>query len=272
MSKWALITGASSGLGIEFARIAASHGYSLVLTARREEALTQVANELIADPANPGSLEVRVVPVDLQDAQAGHHLLDFCRKNGISISLLVNNAGFGDHGLFSQAKEKKLSDMVDLNCRSLTNLTQLFLPDLILNGNETGNPSRILNVASVAAFQPGPFMAVYYASKAYVLSLSEALWKEFRVSHTPVTVTALCPGPVRTGFQETAGLEGGSFANNSRMPGPYEVAFFGMKAAFRGRRVATHGLFFRVTRFFQRFLPQRLVLSVVTKLQSQRLA
>lgn len=275
MSKWALVTGASSGLGVEFARQLACRGYNLVLAARREETLTQVANELLADPGNPGNLEIRVFPVDLQDVSGVHRLYEFCKAKGIAISVLVNNAGFGDHGYFHSGDEKKFSDMIDLNCRSLTSLIHVFLPDLIEQGKATGDGapgiSRILNVASVAAFQPGPFMAVYYATKAFVLSLTEALWKEFRIAGFPVTATALCPGPVKTGFQQTAGLREGSFANNARIPGPREVAAFGLKKTFKGRRVATHGLMFKISRGLLRILPQRAVLSTVARLQAARL-
>jgi uncharacterized protein len=188
----ALITGASAGLGAEFARQLSKRGCRLVLAARRKDRLDSLAAELG---------HARSVEIDLSGEDAAAELIRNLSDAGETVDLLVNNAGFGLHGRFDKADPKRLRQMVDLNCGALTDLCREVLPAMVERRS-----GAILNVASTAAFQAGPGMAVYFATKAYVLSLSEALHEEVR--RFGVRVTALCPGPTRTEFGEVAGFKG----------------------------------------------------------------
>jgi short-subunit dehydrogenase len=194
---WTVITGASAGIGTEFARAFARRGCGLVLVARRKERLDALAAELAASHDVP----VRVFPMDLENPDAPLALVRALDDEGIAVHTLVNNAGFGLRGRFASLPEDRQLAMVQLNVMALTALSRLVLPGLI--ARKTGG---IINVASLSAFQAGPFMAVYYASKAYALSLSEALHEEAKPFG--VTVTAVCPGPVPTEFSSVADLQG----------------------------------------------------------------
>jgi short-subunit dehydrogenase len=194
--RWAVITGASSGIGAELARVFAPRGYSLVLAARRAERLETLAGELRAQHG----VEAEVLASDLEDPVSPAKLLEEIEARGIRIHTLVNNAGFGLRGRFARLPYDEQIAMLELNVLALTKLCRLVLPGLI--ERRTGG---ILNVASTAAFQAGPNMAVYYATKAFVLSLSEALHEE--TNRYGVTVTALCPGPTPTEFAARANLQ-----------------------------------------------------------------
>src|SRR5919107_771014 len=198
--RWTLITGASSGIGAELARAFAERGYPLVLTARREERLVALSAELSRSQGVP----VEVMAVDLEDREAPRDLHEMLQERGIAVHTLVNNAGFGLRGYFASLPHEKQLAMIDLNVTALTSLCRLMLPGMIERRR-----GGILNVASIAAFQAGPHMAVYYATKAFVLSLSEGLHDEAKPHG--VTVTALCPGPTESEFSDTAGF------NNSRL-------------------------------------------------------
>lgn len=191
--KYVLITGASSGIGLELAHQFAKNGYDLILVARRKKLLQTLANEL---HTKYGS-ESELIEKDLEESNAAKEVVAILQRKNISIEILVNNAGFGTFGDYNSSDEETNSRMVQLNITSLMSLTRLLIPSMLKR-----KVGKILNVASMAAFQPGPFMAVYYASKSFVLSFSEALSSE--LEGTGVTVTALCPGPVPTGFQERA--------------------------------------------------------------------
>lgn len=256
--RTALITGASSGIGYELARIFAREGYHLVLVARRERELEQLAQRL----RSIGS-SVLVFPCDLTDRAALRALFRSVQQSAAPIDVLVNCAGFGDHGNFVTSNLDRMLAMVELNVAALTHLTRLILPGMVERG--TG---RILNVASVASFQPGPLMAVYYATKAYVLSLSEALSEELAVSG--ITVTALCPGPTVSEFHREAGMQQTLLSRLVRMPGADTVAEYGFRALMRGTRVAVHGAVFRVSVFLIRLMPRRLVALSLRKLQQRR--
>ncbi|TVQ37983.1 MAG: SDR family oxidoreductase [Spirochaetaceae bacterium] len=253
-----LITGASSGIGYELARVFAREGYDLILVARRAQQLTELAERL----RRIGAL-VWVQPCDLTDRSAVRGLYRSVQEIGRPIDVLVNNAGVGDYGSFVSAGVDRVLTMIELNAAALTHLTRLVLPGMFERG-----AGRVLNVASVAAFQPGPLMAVYYASKAYVLSFSEALAEELAPSG--VVVTALCPGPTKSGFQQEAGLHQVPMLNRPGMPTAATVAEFGYRALMRGRRVAVHGALFRLSLFVSRFLPRRLVAATVRRLQERR--
>jgi short-subunit dehydrogenase len=188
----ALVTGASSGIGAALAKLCAADGYSLILVARREDRLVQLA----ADLAAAHGIQARVLAADLADAAAPQVI--FAQTRGEPIDILINNAGFGLHGPFRQTDWAAESRLLQVNVAALAHLTKLWLPDMV--GRRTG---RILNVASTAAFVPGPFMAMYYASKAFVVSFSHAVANELK--GTGVTVTVLCPGPTRTEFEAVSG-------------------------------------------------------------------
>jgi short-subunit dehydrogenase len=191
MKQTALITGASSGIGLDLARLFAADGHDVVLIARSEDKLREVAQELTAKHG----VVAHVIAADLAKADAPQSIFD----RAPAIDILVNNVGFGTSGKFAETDLRAELDMIQVNIAALTHLTKLFLPPMLQRGH-----GRFLNVASTAAFQPGPLMAVYYATKAYVLSFSEAIAEE--LSGTGVSVTVLCPGPTATGFQKAANL------------------------------------------------------------------
>src|SRR6185312_1775548 len=232
MAAITLITGASGGIGEELAYCAAKAGRSLVLVARSQEQLSRVADRLE----------------------------DFLAKKSLSVSELVNNAGWGLVGAVAALPRGEQMNSVDLNIRALTDLTIRFLPKIL------SARGGILNVASTAAFQPGPFMAIYYASKSYVLSFSEALSYELRGR---VRVTALCPGPVPTGFQKRANMGKTRISQLPGMP-PAQVAEIGWRGFERGKPVVIPGLMNKLTAFFGPRVPRRPVLAIAGYLTSHR--
>ena len=246
----ALITGASSGIGLEIARILAAD-HDVVLAARSEAALRDLATEL------GGS--ARVVVADLSEPAGAAKLAAEVPE----VSVLVNNAGFGDFGDFASAAPERIDQMIELNVGSVTRLSRAYLPAMLERG--TG---RIMNVASTAAFQPGPLMAVYYATKAYVLSFSEALAEETRGSG--VTVTALCPGPTASGFQAGAAMEHSKLVNGKKLPSSASVAAFGVKAMNRGDVVAVPGFQNKVLAASVRFSPRPVIRRFVHKMQEAK--
>lgn len=239
MAGVALITGASAGLGAEFARQLSNRGYRLVLAARRKDRLDSLAAEL-------GN--ARPVEIDLSRDGSAAELIRNLSDSGETVELLVNNAGFGLHGRFDKANPKRLRQMVDLNCGALTDLCREVLPSMVERGS-----GAILNVASTAAFQAGPGMAVYFATKAYVLSLSEALHEEVRRSG--VRVTALCPGPTRTEFGEVAGFKGNGAFDRYAMDSE-TVVRAGLDALDRNKAVAVTGTLNKVGAFATRLAPR----------------
>jgi hypothetical protein len=246
----AVVTGASRGIGEELARLFAADGYTLVLVARGRDGLERVGSAATAEHG----ADFLSVPADLADPDAPEAIFRAVRQAGLQVSALVNNAGFGLHGAFAAADEKandlrRELDMIQVNVTALTHLTKLFLPEMLARRH-----GRVLNVASTAAFQPGPFMAVYYATKAYVLSFSEAVAMELK--GTGVTVTTLCPGPTRTDFQEQAGMEATRlFRSPLAMDAP-AVARAGYRAMQRGKRVVVSGAFNKVLAAGTRLVPR----------------
>ena len=218
MPKTALITGASSGIGLELAKIFAGDKHDLVLVARSGDKLNELATELRKE-----NISVEVIVADLSLPNAAEDLFNAVQQKNIIIQFLVNNAGFGDFGFFTEANWKKTERMINVNITALTHLTHLFLPSMIKNGY-----GRILNLASTAAFQPGPLMSVYYATKAYVLHFSEAIGNELK--DTGVKVTALCPGATESGFQAASNMEESRLVKGRKLPTSKEVAEFGYKA------------------------------------------
>jgi short-subunit dehydrogenase len=249
----ALITGASSGIGRELAcGLAADH--DLILTARRETELRALAVSLSPTVCH-------VIPADLADPAAPQALYRAVQSAGLIVDVLVNNAGFGDLGPFAEADLQRALRMIQVNVTALTELTGLFLPGMRQRGR-----GRILNVGSVAGFQPGPFMAVYYATKAYVNSFSEALWSELKGSG--VTVTCLAPGRTESAFAATAGFDlraGGGAVASAR-----SVAELGIRAMKRGKRMVVPGFWNRVLLCAERFVPRSVVISAVRRMQLAR--
>lgn len=248
--KVALITGASAGLGVEFARQLAVRGHRLVLAARRKDRLDALAQEL-------GN--ARAVAIDLGEPGAPARLMADVEQAGETVDLMVNNAGFGLWGKFETQDPVRLSAMIDLNVRALTDLSRAVIPAMI--ERQSG---AILNLASTAAFQAGPGMAVYFATKAYVLSLTEALHEELKPHG--IKVSALCPGPTRTEFGEVAGFAGGKVFNQFGMDSATVVAL-GLKALDRNQAIRVTGTANRIAAASTRFLPRALLRKIVGSLK-----
>lgn len=254
MKRTALITGASSGLGIEFAKIHSAKGDNLVLVARSKDKM----NLLKAEIEKRHDVSVYVIGRDLSDPGACKTIFNELKTQKIHIDYLINNAGFGDFGLYAQCNWEKQLQMINLNVTSLAYLTRLFLPEMIKN-----KYGKILNIASTAAFQPGPTMSVYFATKAFVLSFSEALANE--VNDTGVTVTALCPGATATGFKTAASLDTSALFKGS-IAGSKEVAEFGYKAMMKGKTVVIHGFKNKIMAGSSRFAPRKMVTAIARKM------
>jgi len=245
MANYTLITGASSGIGLAFAKICAQNDQNLVLIARRTEELNKLKAEITAK----NNIEVYLITKDLTLPTATKEIYDELQSQNIQINTLINNAGFGNYGLFQESDWKAESDMIHVNILALTHLTKLFLPQMVQNKS-----GKILNVASTAAFFPGPYMAIYYASKSYVLSLSEALAEE--LVDTGVTVTCLCPGPTISGFQKTAHAEKVKLFSNKNLPTSHQVADYGYTQMTKGTRVAVYGYMNKIMTIASGLLPR----------------
>ena len=256
--KTALITGASSGIGLELAHLFARDGYRLVLLARSRNMLRQIGDDM----QSRYSTTVRIEPKDLAHPSTPAELYQELQEAGVLLDVLVNNAGFGLSGPFQQTDWAKEAEMMQVNMVAATQLTKLFLPQI------RAREGKILNVASTAAFQPGPFMSVYYASKAYLLSFSEALAEE--LDGTGVTVTCLCPGPVKTNFQKRAYLEGTGMMNSPLMVDVREVARAGYEGMQRGQRIVIPGWKNRLGVEMLRVSPRAMVTRIVRKIQEKK--
>jgi short-subunit dehydrogenase len=254
----ALITGASAGLGEGFARSLAAKGTDLILTARRADRLETLATEL----RTANRITVTVFAADLADPQVPAKLLADIAAAGLTIDTLINNAGYGARGGVAELDGAVQLGMIDLNCRALVALAHGVLPQMIARRS-----GAILNLASVASFQPGPWMAVYYASKAFVLSFSEALHEE--VKDKGIRVAALCPGPTRTEFADVAGL--GETALFKRLAsGPDMVVRDGLAALEANQAVKVSGVMNRVMAQGIRFTPRALARQIAGSLQKAR--
>ena len=258
MTKTALITGASAGLGVQFARLFAQDQISLVLVARREDRLRQLRNELETD----FGIKVDIIPLDLTLASSVSQVVEFLKRHQIEIEYLVNNAGFGQTGSLSDVSLELNLGQIDLNVRSLTELTYHLLPSMIKNRS-----GRILNVGSTAGDQPGPFMSVYYASKAYVNSFSEAL--HYELKDTGVTVTLSCPGPVLTEFAEVANVENKKLFEMNAMSAEV-VARQAYRAMMRGTRRITHGGRNKLGYHISKLIPRSAVIKIVARFNSSK--
>jgi short-subunit dehydrogenase len=260
--KTALITGASFGIGLELARIFAREGHNLVLVARSADKLRQLASEL----EKAHGTRSLILAADLSDPGAAAYVLDQTTRANIAVDILVNNAGFGQYGFFADNDLEECLKQIQLNITTLTHLTRLYLPEMIARARSEGGNPRILNVASTAAFQAGPLMAVYYATKAYVLHFSEAIANELH--GTGVTVTCLCPGPTATEFQERAKITGIRLTTYGTMDAR-TVAEDGYRGLMAGKPVVISGFKNWLVAQSVRFAPRRLVTAIARKLQEQ---
>jgi len=252
-----VITGASAGIGVALARVFARNGHALALVARREDRLRALADEIAA----AGGAKPLVIVADLQRSDAARVIGEALAAQGAEPQFMVNNAGFGLVGVAAALDRERQLAMIDVNVRALTDLSLAFVESL------ARHRGGILNVGSMAGFLPGPGMAVYYASKAYVLSFSEALHSELKARG--VRVSVLCPGPVPTEFAERAGLKGGlgpSFLSQSAE----HVAEAGYYGLMRGQRMIVPGLANKLIALLIRVFPRRLLLAIVDRRQSHR--
>lgn len=258
MTRTALITGASSGIGYELAKVFAKNKTNLVLVARSEKKLREIAEEL----TKAHGIKVEVISKDVSILTSAKEIYDAVRQKSIRVDFLVNNAGFGDFGFFTDTKWEKELEMINLNITALTALTKLFVKDMV-----TQKSGKVLNVASTASFQPGPLMAVYYATKAYVLSFSEAIANELQ--GTGVSVTALCPGPTESGFQNAAAMNDSKLVKGKKLPSSQDVAEYAYKSLMSGKVVAVHGVMNKIMAQSVRFTPRAIVRSLV-RMMSER--
>ena len=245
-----LITGASGGIGYELAKLFARDHHNLILVARSADKLAQVAKEM-----ETFGVRVKTLPLDLTDTPAPKFLFDQLQRENVSVDILINNAGFGAYGEFVHMSEAEILGQISLNITALTDLTRLFLP-----GMASRRFGRIMNVASTAGFQPGPLMAVYYATKAYVISFSEAIANE--VKESGVTVTCFCPGATQTGFATRAGNDKTRVFKRAGVMPADKVALDGYRAVMEGRTLAISGIQNWLTAQSTRFAPRKLVTAV----------
>jgi short-subunit dehydrogenase len=249
-----LITGASAGLGVEFARLCAARGDELVLVARRRDRLEALAAEIGgADPKT-----IHIFDMDLSEHDAPVRLIEGVEAKGLTVDTLINNAGFGGGGLFANLTLERQAEMIDLNVRALSQLSRLVLTPMLERRR-----GAILNVASTAAFQPGPGAAVYFATKAYVLSFTEALHQELKGNG--VKVSALCPGATATEFGVVAGYKGRQLARFTA--DPKQVAEAGLDGLARNKAVVIPGLGNKATAQASRFLPRAAIRRIVASMR-----
>jgi short-subunit dehydrogenase len=246
-TKTALITGASSGIGLELAKLFARDGFDLVLVARRQDALESLAGELKRESGT----NALVLAKDLSDPLAPEEIFSELKRRFIHVDVLVNGAGFQIYGPISETDLRKNLDLIQTNLVAVTHLTKLFLPGMIMKGR-----GRILNIGSTGSFQPVPLNAIYCATKAYVLSFSEGIASD--LEGTGVTVTCLCPGPTRTRFAERSGIED-IFVFRYMTMDAKTVARIGYKALMAGQRVVVPGFLNKLLAFLVRLSPRRAV-------------
>ncbi|MGH7833970.1 MAG: SDR family NAD(P)-dependent oxidoreductase [Candidatus Binatia bacterium] len=257
-SKTVLITGASVGIGYELARVFAREGYALVLVSRDRNALQRVAEELGRDYKAVS----KIISADLSLPSSSREIFEELEREGIEIDVLVNNAGFGVFGPFSETDLEQELSMLQVHLSSLTHLTKRCLKKMLERG-----AGKILNVASTAAFQPGPMMAVYYATKAYQVSFSGALASELRGSG--VTVSVLCPGPTRTEFQKRAGMAPSKLFNRFAMDSA-DVAQAGYRGLMRGDTLIIPGFVNRFLALIVRFVPRGFAAATIRRIQAKQ--
>ena len=246
----ALITGASSGIGRDMARVLSDMGYDLILVARRKDKLEKLKKQL--------STDVKIICLDVSSTYNCTKLYNKVKDEDIDI--LINNAGFGKFGEFNDIKLDDELDMIDVNIKAVHILTKLFLNDFVAR-----NKGYILNVASSAAFQPGPLMATYYSTKAYVLHLTEAIYEELRKNNSNVGISVLCPGPVNTEFNKVAKVRFSLKSLESN-----DVAEYAIKKMFKKKLIITPGFSIKCATKMYRFLPRKLMPKITYKIQKKK--
>lgn len=256
-NKTALITGASKGLGMEFAKIHAANGGNLVLVARNKENLLLLRDEL---KAKYTAIKVETIATDLTLPESAIEVYNKIKQKNIKIDYLINNAGIGEFGFFVDTNWERNAQMIDLNIKVLTHMCHLFLPDMMARKH-----GKIMNISSIAAFQPGPMMAIYFASKSYVLHLSEALNNEAQKSG--VSVTAFCPGPTDTHFIEDSKMNKSKLTQNIKLASSHSVAVCGYKAMMSAKAVKIHGFWNKLLVLSVRFVPRKWVVTLSRKMQ-----
>lgn len=254
----ALITGASGGIGYELAKLFARDGYNLVLVARSEEKLTQIAQEF----TEQFKVKVEIIVKDLSLATAPAEIFTKVQQAGIKVDVLVNNAGFGTYGFFHETDLKTELEMLQVNVVSLTHLTKLFLKDMVKQGY-----GKILNVSSSAAFQPGPLLAVYFATKAYVLSFSEAIANE--LEGTGVSVTVVCPGTTASGFQQRAAMEESKLVTSQNVMDAETVAKISYQGLMANKTLVVPGIKNKLLAEAVRFTPRKMVVKIARSMNSK---
>lgn len=258
MTKTALITGATAGIGYELSKIFARNKYDLILTARNEKGLQSVKEEIEKE----FGVKVYYFAKDLTNPSSPEELYKEVNAQNLVVNVLVNNAGFGEIGAFAEIELQKEINMIEVNITAVTKLTNFFLKDMLKR-----KEGKIMNVASTAAFQPGPLMAVYYATKAYVLSLTEAIANE--INGNGVTITALCPGPTKTLFQKSAKMDAVRLFKYLKVAEAKDVAQYGYNKMMTGKVVAIPGLMNKIGAQSVRFSPRKMVTKITRLLQEQ---
>lgn len=253
--KFTLITGATSGIGLELAKVFGKHGHNLFITGRNEDRLKEIKNHL------PKDIEIIIIKGDLRTPDFIDSIKEKCQRENIFIEFLVNNAGVGSFGEFYNIDKDVDLTMIDINIRALTHLTKLFLPDMIKK-----NSGGVMNLCSTAAFSPGPYMTVYYATKAYVLSFTEGLREE--VSGKNIKISAVCPGPTNTAFQSTAKVKKAEFAKKALME-PEEVAVISYKDFMKGKTVIVPGLNNKFLVMGSKILPRKCLSKIICKVNGK---
>ncbi|KAL6054295.1 Dehydrogenase DhgA [Balamuthia mandrillaris] len=263
--SYAMVTGASYGLGYEFAKLLAADGYDLVLVARSEDKLAEVKEELTARYAN---IDVKCIAKDLTAENAAFELFDKIRAENILVELLINNAGIGTHGEFQLTPLSQVKKTIELNVVALTELTHFFLNRMLHPSEHGFGRGKILNIASSAGFQPGPYMSVYYATKAFVISFTEALSYELR--NTDVSVACACPGPITTEFTKTAGNGETMLFKSPGVLAPEEAAGIMYRQWMReGETVIVPGFLYNFLSYLGPFFPSPLRLFIIARLNQQ---
>jgi short-subunit dehydrogenase len=252
----ALITGASSGIGLDLAQLMAPN-FDLIITSRNQAELEKIAKELQTAHGN----YVHVIPADLAQPEAPQQIFAEIERRGLPVDILINNAGFGSYGAFAGSDLRTSLDMVEVNIAALTSLTRLALPGMIQRKR-----GRIMNVASTAGFQPGPLMAVYYATKAYVIMFSEAIANKLKASG--ITVTCLCPGATATNFAGRANMEESRLFKLGAMKSR-DVAVAGYKGMMAGKGLVIPGVLNKTVAMSVRFSPRKLVTAISRSLQEK---
>lgn len=255
-----LITGATSGIGYELAKIFAQNKYNLVLTGRNEEKLNEIKNEFLTH-----NISINTFSCNLSKPNSASQLFEFLNKNNLEIDILINNAGFGLLGPFNELDLQSQLEMIQVNITSLVELTHLIIPSMIKRKS-----GKIMNVASTAAFQPGPYMAIYYATKSFVLSFSEAL--HYELKEYGINVSALCPGPTKTDFQRRARMENINLERSKLFPymSAEKVAKIGFEKLMKGKRVIIPGAMNKIGVVLVKFVPKKIVLNLIKIFNSKR--